>query len=530
MQAQRALDRDLPVAEGGVGKDLRLWRFLEIEEGATDALDVLRREFAVLLAEILAQRLEPLAGVDELQLALAVRGLFVGQHPDVGGDAGVVEKVERQCDDGLEPVVLDEPAADVAFALPRIASEQRAAVVHLGDATAECGLGIHLRGHVGEKEHLPVARAGDERQLLALVHHLEARVAHAVLATHRFEVLLPALAVRRIGKHEVEFLGRERVVRERGPFRATDDVVGALPFAFQQHVRLADGVGLGVDLLAVEQALDLLAALRADCRECLLRHSEHAARAAGAVVQQVGAGLEQALDWQEHEVRHQAHLVARRPVLAGFLVVVLVKLADQLLEDRAHRVVVDAGRREVDAGVEELVDQRANGIGLGQRLQLIAELEVLEDVLHVRREAVEIVFEVGEELLLAASRFEIAERELRGVVEGLASCIAQRRALGRDARLVEHLFDVEHILFSGLEHRVHAPDDAHRQDHIRVLAALEEIAQHVIGDAPDKRDDFVVCCLVHRIFKKSSRGSRRLREGYGHNVGPKRRVDLHEKC
>ena len=93
---------------------------------------------------------------------------------------------------------------------------------------------------------------------------LEARVAHAVLAAHRFEVVLPALAVGRIGEHEVELLRREGVVRERGPLRAADDVVGALAFAFEQHVGLADGVGLGVDLLAVEMRRDLLAVLRGE--------------------------------------------------------------------------------------------------------------------------------------------------------------------------------------------------------------------------------------------------------------------------
>ena len=191
--------------------------------------------------------------------ALAVCRLLVGQHPDVGGDAGVVEEVERQRDDGFEPVVLDEPAADVALALARVAGEERRAVVNFSDAAAEGGLGVHLRRHVGQEEHLPVAGAGDEREFLALVHHLEARVAHPVFAAHRFEVLLPALPIRRIGEHEVELLGREGVVRERGPFRAADDVVGALALAFKQHVRLADGVGLGVDLLAIEQALDLLA-------------------------------------------------------------------------------------------------------------------------------------------------------------------------------------------------------------------------------------------------------------------------------
>jgi hypothetical protein len=35
-------------------------------------------------------------------------------------------------------------------------------------------------------------------------------------------------------------------VRERGPFRAADDVVGVLALALEQHVGLADGVGLGL--------------------------------------------------------------------------------------------------------------------------------------------------------------------------------------------------------------------------------------------------------------------------------------------
>jgi hypothetical protein len=84
-------------------------------------------------------------------------------------------------------------------------------------------------------------------------------------------------------------------------------------------------------------------------------------------------------------------------VLARFFVVLLVELAHQLLEDRAHRVVVDAGRREIDVGVEELVDQRADGVGLRQRLQLVAEFEVVEDVLDVGREAVQVVLEVGQQ-------------------------------------------------------------------------------------------------------------------------------------
>jgi hypothetical protein len=260
---------------------------------------------------------------------------------------------------------------------------------------------------------------------------------------------------------------------------------------------IADGVGLRVDLLAVEQALDLLTALRGEPGQRVLGHGEHATRAAGAVVQHVGTGLDLVLDRQEHEVGHQAHGIARRPVLAGFFVVLFVELADQLLEHRAHRVVVDAGRGEIDVRVQELGDQRAQRVGARQRGQLIPELEVLQDVLHVRREAVEVVLEVRQQLLLAGAGFEVTQGEAGGVVEGLPGGLAQCRSLFGDASLVEHLLGVEHGRLGGLQHGVHAPDDAHRQDHVRVLAAPEQVTQDIVGDAPDERDDLAMCRLIH---------------------------------
>ena len=53
-----------------------------------------------------------------------VGGFAVGQYPDVRGDAGVVEHVQGQGDDSLEPVVLDDPAPDVGFALAGVAGEE----------------------------------------------------------------------------------------------------------------------------------------------------------------------------------------------------------------------------------------------------------------------------------------------------------------------------------------------------------------------------------------------------------------------
>ena len=125
IQAQRALDGDFPVAEGGVGEDLRLLGLLERKEGVADAGDVLVGQFAILLAQVFAQRLESLRGVDELHLAFSMRRLAIAEHPDISGDAGVVEHIERQGNDGLQPVALDDPAADVALALAGVAGEER---------------------------------------------------------------------------------------------------------------------------------------------------------------------------------------------------------------------------------------------------------------------------------------------------------------------------------------------------------------------------------------------------------------------
>ena len=92
------------------------------------------------------------------------------------------------------------------------------------------------------------------------------------------------------------------------------------------------------------------------------------------------------------------------------------------------------------SGVEELLDQRAEGVGLRQARDLVAELEVVEDLLHVGREAVEVGLEVGPQLLLAGAGAQVAQRELRGVVEGLPGRLAQRGVLVGDARLVEVAF------------------------------------------------------------------------------------------
>ena len=210
----------------------------------------------------------------------------ISQYPDVGGDAGVVEEIQGQCNDGFQPVVLDDPATDVALALAGVAGEERAAVVYFGEAAAEFGAVLHLGQQVGKEQHLAVAGAGNERIFrIAGMRDDEARIFHAVLAAHAFEVALPALAIGRIGEHEIEFARGEGVAGQGGMLGAADDVVRRVTLALQQQVGLANGIGLGVDLLAIEMGGDLFAMVGGQLLQGFLGNGQHATRAAGAVIE-----------------------------------------------------------------------------------------------------------------------------------------------------------------------------------------------------------------------------------------------------
>ncbi len=132
----------------------------------------------------------------------------------------------------------------------------------------------------------------------------KARVAHVLLAAHALQVALPVLAVRRIGEHEVELARQEGVVGEGGVLRAAHDVVGGCALALEQEVGLADGIGLGVDLLAIEMGGDVFAVLGGELPQGLLGDRQHAAGAAGAVVEEIGARLDLIGNGQEDEFRH----------------------------------------------------------------------------------------------------------------------------------------------------------------------------------------------------------------------------------
>ena len=147
IEAQRALDRHLEEAElavledadddrssvvPSIGTRLRL-AVAEIAVNLRQSRNVGFGQFVALVVEALLHLLEEACAVDQLHLAAPLLRLAVGDEPDIGEDAGVVEQLIRQSDDRVEPVVLDDPTPDVGRAGPGVAAEQRRAVEDDGD-------------------------------------------------------------------------------------------------------------------------------------------------------------------------------------------------------------------------------------------------------------------------------------------------------------------------------------------------------------------------------------------------------------
>ena len=294
-----------------------------------------------------------------------------------------------QGDDGLQPVVFDDPAADFALAAAGVAGEEGRAVEDDGEAAAAVLRGAHLGQHVLEKE---------ER---AVVHARRARAeapAEAKGVALLFDVallLLPLHAEGRVGEHVIEgpFLAVGGAVKAvLGEGVAEDDVIGVL--ALDEHVGLADGPGFVVPVLAEELRLGV----GVEVADVLLGHGQHAAGAAGGVIDgfdDVAAG--EVFLRREEEIDHELDHLARGEVFPGLLVGLFRADPDEFLEDVAHLDVVHARGREVDGG--ERLDDEVEQVFLGHPGDLRAEIEPLHDGADVGREAVDVAVEIGRELV-----------------------------------------------------------------------------------------------------------------------------------
>src|ERR1700733_2826184 len=220
----------------------------EIGEDSNDILGALKRNFTPLVAEALAHRHPERGGIDAVYATLAGLRLAVGHNPNVGRDPRVIEKLLRKRDQRLEQVILQDEAANFAFATPGIPCEQRRAIHDDRDARAAL-LGLFgVREHVQKEEKLAVTDARKPWCESPCCTPL-------VLSSHGVFVTLPILSVRRIRDQVVERLAGMAIVRERA---AIGDIVRIAPGrVFYEEIGLGDSPCLRIYFLAEQVDLRL---------------------------------------------------------------------------------------------------------------------------------------------------------------------------------------------------------------------------------------------------------------------------------
>ena len=246
-----------------------------------------------------------MGGVDELHLPRAVGGLVLVQHPDISADAGVHKHIGAHLHDGVQPVVFQNVAADLAGAAARVAGEQGRAVLNDRHFAA---VG-QLCEPVEHKELLPVGyfgQAGRKAAQLALL----------VLGLHGLLLPLPVDAEGRVGDDVLEGVAGELIL---GQGIAEAHVVGIS--AADHHVCLGNGEGGGVEFLP--EAGDFHIGVQ--IVNALLHAGKHLARAHGHIIdrdvarfRQVGVGQQQVGFARQRDGNHHALLHAAGKLMGIF--------------------------------------------------------------------------------------------------------------------------------------------------------------------------------------------------------------------
>ncbi len=218
---------------------------------------------------------------------------------------------------------------------PGCAGEQGRAIEDDGQPRAAFFGVLHLADHVLKKKEGAVI---DARQPRA---EPPAEALFFVLPLDEIGFRLPLHAERRIGQHIVELVARKVVI---GETVAEGDVLDVL--ALDHHVRPADGIGLGIVVLAE----DFQAGVGVKLADIIFGDGQHAAGSAGRVIKSLhdALGGENVAVRHEKEIHHQTDDLTRGEVIAGLLVRRLVEAPDKLLEDIAHLDVRDDVRMQID--------------------------------------------------------------------------------------------------------------------------------------------------------------------------------------
>ena len=221
----------------------------------------------------------------------------------------------------------------------------------------------------------------------------------------------------------------------------------------------------GVVVLPVDEELGV----RVMVTQVVLRLCQHPAGAACGVEQLADRATrgEQLVVLDEEEVHHQPDNLARGEVVAGGLVCQLVEAADEVLEDQPHLLVPHVCGMEVDAA--EFRDDEVEDVRLGHAVDFVLELEELEDLAHVLREAMDVAGEMAADVVGVAP--QLLEVEVGMVVEALPGDPVQPRVQGLalDSTGTEPLVFGEHLGLPLGQYAVEAAEHRHGQHHALIM-------------------------------------------------------------
>src|SRR5271165_3413031 len=85
-----------------------------------------------------------LASIDELNHSFSLRFFAIAENPKVSGDPRVVEKLFRQGHNRFQPIVGNDPFADLRFTTTGVAREKRRTIKDYADTAPALVRGSHL--------------------------------------------------------------------------------------------------------------------------------------------------------------------------------------------------------------------------------------------------------------------------------------------------------------------------------------------------------------------------------------------------
>ena len=173
--------------------------------------------------------------------------------------------------------------------------------------------------------------------------------------------------------------------------------------------------------------------------------------------------------------------------LSGVLVQRFVEPADELLENRAHRRVVDLVWMEVYA--PEPLQHLEEESRFVEPADGVAEVEPLQHLPHVLAEARDVVTQVWGHV--GGVRQQSLEVVLRGVVEREPRRTAELPVEVFESPAFQFRLSLEHVLPRRSQNTIEPAQHGQRQDDILVLSALEGVPDEV-GNAPDEADYLAV--------------------------------------